>query len=111
MARHVQDYAVRCTLATHPRGIYAVEQSNKFLKVGASPRATQAIVLASKVRALLDGRFHASFQDVKDVLIPALRHRIMLNFEGEADGMTTDSVVEAIIALVPTAVDDVPGVK
>lgn len=111
IARHVQDYAVRCTLATHPKGMYATEQAGKFLKVGASPRAVQAIVLASKVRALLDGRFHVSFQDIKDVLVPALRHRIMLNFEGEADGMTTDSVVESIIAQVPTAVDDVPGVK
>jgi MoxR-like ATPase len=78
---------------------------NQFLRVGASPRAAQAISLASKVRALLDGRFHVSFQDIKDVVVPAMRHRVILNFEGEAEGITTDMVLEKIIGDTPTTVE------
>ncbi len=111
IAPHVQDYAIRCTLATHPQGEYAVPMVNQFLRVGASPRAAQAISLAAKVRALLDGRFHASFQDVKDVTIPAMRHRVILNFEGEAEGITTDRVLEKVIEGVPTQVPDVVGAR
>ena len=107
IAPHVQDYAIRCVLATHPKGEFAVSVVNQFLRFGASPRAAQAISLASKVRALLDGRFHVSFQDIKDVIKPALRHRIILNFEGEAEGITTDMVVDKIIAETPTAVDGI----
>jgi MoxR-like ATPase len=77
---------------------------NQFIRVGASPRAAQAITLGSKVRALLDGRFHVSFQDVKDVAIPAMRHRLILNFEGEAEGITTDMVLQRIIDETPTDV-------
>ncbi len=110
IAPHVQDYAIRCTLATHPQGVYAIPMTNQFLRVGASPRAAQTIVLASKVRALLDGRFHVSFQDVKEVVVPAMRHRVILNFEGEAEGMTTDMVIEKIVADTPTnAPDPLPG--
>jgi MoxR-like ATPase len=105
IAPHVQDYIIRCTLATHPSGIYAIPMTNQFLRVGASPRAAQAMTLASKVRALLDGRFHVSFKDVKDVAIPAMRHRVILNFEGEAEGVTTDMVLEKVLAETPTAVE------
>jgi MoxR-like ATPase len=105
IAPHVQDYAIRCTLATHPNGIYAIPMVNQFLRVGASPRAAQAITLASKVRALLDGRFHVSFQDIKEVAIPAMRHRVILNFEGEAEGVTTDMVLEKVIAETPTTLE------
>ena len=66
------------------------------------PRAAQAITLAAKVRALLDGRFHVSFEDIKDVVVPAMRHRVILNFEGEAEGITTDMVLEKVIAETPT---------
>jgi MoxR-like ATPase len=106
IAPHVQDYAIRLTLATHPQGVCAVPITNQFIRVGASPRAAQAIGLASKVRALLDGRFHVSFKDVKDMAIPAMRHRIILNFEGEAEGMTTDMVLERIVAETPQAVEE-----
>ena len=106
VAPHVQDFAIRCTLATHPQGQYAVPQVNQFVRVGASPRAAQAISLAAKVRALLDGRFHVSFQDIKDVAIPAMRHRILLNFEGEAEGITTDTVLKQVIDSTPTNVGD-----
>src|SRR3954463_5141129 len=70
VAPHVQDYAIRCTLATHPQGQFAIPMVNQFLRVGASPRAAQAITLAAKVRALIDGRFHVSFGDIKDVAVP-----------------------------------------
>jgi MoxR-like ATPase len=78
---------------------------NQFLRVGVSPRAAQAIELAAKVRALLDGRFHVSFKDVKEVAVPAMRHRAILNFEGEAEGITTDMVIERIVADVPTTIE------
>src|SRR5919205_44531 len=102
IAPHVRDFAIRCTLATHPQGQFAIPMVNQFLRVGASPRAAQAITLAAKVRALLDGRFHVSFQDVKEVTVPAMRHRVILNFEGEAEGITTDMVLEKVVAETPT---------
>ena len=107
IAPHVQDYAIRCVLATHPNGQYAVPMVNQYIRVGASPRAAQTICLASKVRALLDNRFHVSFQDIKDVTTPAMRHRLILNFEGEAEGITTDTVLEKVIEGVPTQVGDI----
>jgi MoxR-like ATPase len=105
IAPHVQDYAIRCVLATHPQGQFATPMVNQFLRVGASPRAAQAITLAAKVRALLDGRFHVSFQDIKEVAVPAMRHRVILNFEGEAEGITTDMVLEKIVTDTPTTVE------
>ncbi|MDB5301133.1 MAG: MoxR-like ATPase, partial [Phycisphaerales bacterium] len=105
IAPHVQDYAIRCTLATHPQGMFAIPMVNQFLRVGASPRAAQAITLAAKVRALLDGRFHVAFKDVKEVVVPAMRHRVILNFEGEAEGITTDMVLEKVVAETPTTIE------
>jgi MoxR-like ATPase len=105
IAPHVQDYLIRTVLATHPQGIFSIPMVNQFLRVGASPRAAQAITLAAKVRALLDNRFHVSFKDVKDVAIPAMRHRVILNFEGEAEGITTDMVLEKILAETPTTIE------
>jgi MoxR-like ATPase len=112
IAPHVQDYAIRCVLATHPQGEFAIPMVNQFLRVGASPRAAQAITLGAKVRALLDNRFHVSFKDVKDVLLPAMRHRVILNFEGEAEGITTDMVLEKVSNETPTAMEaEVAGRK
>jgi MoxR-like ATPase len=105
IAPHVQDYLIRAVLATHPQGIFSIPMVNQFLRVGASPRAAQAITLAAKVRALLDNRFHVSFKDVKEVAIPAMRHRVILNFEGEAEGITTDMVLEKILAETPTTIE------
>jgi len=105
IAPHVRDYAIRLTLATHPQGQFSIPMVNQFLRVGVSPRAAQAIELAAKVRALLDGRFHVSFKDIKDVAVPAMRHRAILNFEGEAEGITTDMVVEKIVSDVPTTIE------
>jgi len=103
VADHVQDYAVRLVLATHPTGAnpFAPQQVKKFVRVGASPRAAQALVLAAKCRALVDGRAAASIDDIKASALPALRHRIILNFEGDAEGLTTDGVVENLLGTVP----------
>jgi MoxR-like ATPase len=106
IAPHVQDYAIRCTLATQPRGIYAIDMTNQYVRVGASPRAAQAIVLAAKVQALLDGRFHVSFDDIRDVAIPAMRHRIILNFEAEAQGMSTDEILDNVLSQTPRVMEE-----
>ncbi len=103
VARHVQDYAVRLLQATHPDGEDAPEKVRRFVNTGASPRGAQAILLASKIRALFEGRFAASVDDVKKTALPALRHRILLNFEGEAEGVRTDHVIDDILAELPDA--------
>jgi len=102
MAPHVQDYCIRCTLATHPQGEFATEMTNRYVRWGASPRGAQAVTLAAKVQALLDGRFNTSFGDVQRVFLPAMRHRILLNFEGEAEGLATDAILDDILARLPT---------
>ena len=98
----MRGYAVRLVLATHPQGDFATPTVNRFLRFGASPRAAQTLVLGGKVRALLDGRNHVSIQDIREIALPALRHRCLLNFEGEAEGVSTDSVIENIIETLPT---------
>ncbi len=100
---HVQDYAVRLVLATHPRpdSPFATPQVKKFVRVGASPRAAQALVLAAKCRALVEGRAAASIEDIKSAALPALRHRVLLNFEGDAEGLSTDAIVENLVATLP----------
>ena len=105
MAPHVQDYGIRLSLASHPQGPYAVEATNRYVRWGASPRGAQAITLAAKLQALLDGRFNASFADVQKVYLPAMRHRVLLNFEGEAEGIETDQVLREILEKTPTTVE------
>ncbi|MEY3021702.1 MAG: hypothetical protein RIS86_900 [Planctomycetota bacterium] len=97
IAPEVQDYAVRMVLATHPGGQFATPMTNQFLRFGASPRAAQTLVLGAKVTALLAGRTAVSFDDVKSVALAALRHRVLLNFEAEAEGRTADEVVRNIV--------------
>ncbi len=104
IAPHIQDYAVRLVLATHPQGELATPPVNQFLRFGASPRAAQALVLAGKVRALLDGRANVSIDDVRTVVLPAMRHRCLLNFEGEAEGKGTDEILTNIVETLPTDV-------
>ncbi|MFO0946316.1 MAG: AAA family ATPase [Planctomycetota bacterium] len=101
VAPHVRDFAIRLVLATHPEGPYALDVSNKYLRLGASPRGAQAIVLAAKVRALIDGRFNVGYEDVRAVAVPALRHRILLNFEAQAEGVDADQILTKILAGVP----------
>ncbi len=102
IATHVRDYAVRCVLATHPGAEYAIEATNQYVRYGASPRGAQSLILAGKIKALLDDRYNVSFDDIRSILKSALRHRIILNFEGEAEGQTTDRILDEILANVPT---------
>jgi len=99
----VQDYAIRILEATHPDRPHSPESSRKYARFGASPRGAQAILLGAKILALLDGRFAASCADIRQVAPAALRHRIILNFEGEAEGVTTDQVIEEILKTLPEA--------
>lgn len=93
----VQDYLIRIVLATHPTSDDAPDTVKRFLRHGASPRAAQAMLAASRGRALLDGRYHVAREDVAAVAAPALRHRMILNFEGEAEGIKTDDVIAKVI--------------
>jgi MoxR-like ATPase len=111
IAPHVQDYAIRLVLASHPNGPYAVDMTNRLVRFGASPRGVQAVVLASKVRAMLDGRYHVSFADVERSLAPAMRHRIILNFEGQAEGVTTDDVLKQILEQTPKTLEKTAAVN
>jgi MoxR-like ATPase len=107
VASHVKDYAVRLTMATHPKTESAVPIANQFLRFGSSPRGAQTLMLAGKVRALAQGRFNVSFEDVQTAAYPALRHRLILNFEAEAEGMTTDQVIAQVLKDVPKTVEAV----
>ena len=101
VASHVKDYAVRLVLASHPNTETALEITNKFLRFGSSPRGAQSLLLGAKVRALTEGRFNVSFDDIAAVAFPALRHRLIVNFEAEAEGITTDDVLDKILSEVP----------
>jgi len=105
VAEHVQDYAIRLVLATHPEGEFATERVNRFVRFGSSPRGVQALALAGKVRAMLNERYHVSFDDISQSVLPALRHRLLLNFEGQAEGMSTDDVLKDVMANVPRAAE------
>jgi MoxR-like ATPase len=106
VAPHVKEYAARLVLATHPEGQYAAGggggPTNKYIRCGASPRAAQALLLGGKVKALIDGRYHVSNKDIRDVALLALRHRLILNFEAEADRVDPDGIVRQILELTPT---------
>lgn len=102
IATHVRDYAVRCVLATHPRSEHATDMANQFVRYGSSPRGAQALILAGKIKALLDDRYNVSYDDIRSILKSALRHRIILNFEGEAEGVSTDRILDDILEKVPT---------
>ena len=101
VASHVKDYAVRLILATHPGTDTALAITNQFLRFGSSPRGAQALLLGAKVHALIDGRFNVSFDDIDFVAKPALRHRLIVNFEGEAEGVSTDDILDSILTDVP----------
>jgi len=101
LAPHVQDYLVRLVLATHPKGEFAVEGTNQYVAWGASPRAAQTLALTGKVRALLDGRMNVSFEDIRRMLLPALRHRVLMNFEAQAEGIDSDRVLLELLEKVP----------
>lgn len=97
IAPHVRDYAAALVLATHSESENAPDITRQFVRVGSSPRGAQAIVLAAKIKALLAGRYNVAIEDINGVAIPALRHRILLNFEGEAEGIRSEDVIQKIV--------------
>jgi MoxR-like ATPase len=101
VASHVKDYAVRMVLATHPKTDTAAPIANQYLRFGSSPRGGQTLLLGGKVRALIQGRFNVSFDDIEAVALPSLRHRLIPNFEAEAEGITTDHIIAQILRDVP----------
>ena len=106
LAPHVSDYVSRLILATHPEGEFAAPAANESLRWGASPRGAQTIALAAKVRALLGGRYNVSFEDVRRVYLPAMRHRVILNFEAEAESVDPDDVLVEILKHVPEKAEE-----
>jgi MoxR-like ATPase len=106
IAPHVQDYAIRLALATHPGGPFAAGVAGQYIRWGSSPRGVQTLVLAGKVRALLDGRYNVSFEDLRRVFLPALRHRVLLNFEAQAEGIDSDRVLLQVLDAVPEKAED-----
>lgn len=105
VARHVQDYALRLLKGTHPDSDNALDITKRFVRFGSSPRGAQAMLVSSKVRAMMDGRFNVSAEDIRKSAVPALRHRIILNFEGEAEGVDTDEILAEIIKKTPEGSD------
>lgn len=110
-ASHVNNYVARLILATHPENAEATAITRQYVRFGASPRGAQALILAAKIVALMDGRYNVAFEDIRAVAHPALRHRLILNFEGEAEGITTDSVIDQILKAVPEVRGDVSNNK
>ena len=105
IAPHVKQYAARLVLATHPEGEFSGGSSsatNRYVRCGASPRGAQALILGAKVRAVTDGRYHVGNDDIKHIAKLALRHRLILNFEAEADRVDPDSIVDDILKITPT---------
>ena len=102
-APQVTDYAVRLVIATQPRSPFSTEMINKYVRFGSSPRGAQALQLSGKVNALRAGRYNVSFEDIRLSALSALRHRLILNFEAEADAVTTDAIVADLLAKVETS--------
>ena len=97
IATHVKDYAIRLVMASHPDNENSTEKIKEYVQYGASPRGVQSLVLAGKVGALLEGRFNVSVEDIRSVVKPALRHRMVLNIKGEAEGLDEDLLIDEII--------------
>ena len=105
IASHVLKYATRLTMGTHPDSKFATPQIRRFVRYGASPRGAQTLVLAGKALAFMENRFNVSFSDIREVALPSLRHRILLNFEGEAEGVDIDKMIEDLIKVTPERED------
>jgi MoxR-like ATPase len=101
IAPHVTAYAVSVLHATHPDAPRAPELVKQYVRYGGSPRGAQALVLAGKIHALLEGRYNVASDDIRAIALPALRHRVIRNFEGEAEGITSDAIVRAVLDAVP----------
>jgi MoxR-like ATPase len=97
VAGPIQDYAIRLTLATHPESELASDMTKRYVRFGSSPRGTQALILGAKVNALINDRLYVSAEDIRAVSVNALRHRLLLNFDAEAEGVNTDLILEDIL--------------
>jgi MoxR-like ATPase len=106
IAAHVRDFAAAVVMATHPQWERAPEVTRRFVRYGASPRGAQALVLGAKVKALSEGRYNVSVDDLKQLATPALRHRVILNFEGEAEGIDVDTLIEQVVGSASAAVTE-----
>jgi len=104
VAAHVKNYAARLVLATHPKSPYATDLAQRYVEYGSSPRGAQSLVLGGKMKALLDGRYNVSFEDLRAIAIPSLRHRVILNFEGAAARIEQASIVAEILEKTPEVV-------
>lgn len=103
IASHLSEYASRLVIATHPEIPGATPLVKKYVRYGASPRGAQALILGAKVTALLAGRFNVAYEDIRQVSLAALRHRLLLNFEGMAEGVGTDQIIQELLQTVPEA--------
>lgn len=103
IATHVNEYVARLVVATHPESSTAPEMVRRYVRYGSSPRGAQAMILGAKVSALLDGRYNVAFDDVQAIAPAALRHRLLLNFEGQAEGIKPDDVIADLLKRVPVA--------
>lgn len=101
IAADVRRYGIAIVVATHPEHELAAEPAKKYVRFGASPRGLQSLILGAKIRAILDNRYHVAREDLRIMATPVLRHRMILNFEGQAEGVSADDVIEKIIANVP----------
>jgi len=108
VAQHVQDFALRLVLATHPDDAHAPESVKRFVRYGSSPRGAQALILSGKVRALMDDRFNVSIDDLRASALASLRHRLVLNFEGRAEGADPDELIGEAVEIVTRGQKDVP---
>lgn len=97
IASHLSEYVAKLIVATHPESDQSTSMVGKFISVGASPRGAQALIIGAKVNALLEGRFNVSYDDIQSVAHSALRHRLLLNFEGQAEGISTDDIVSDLL--------------
>ena len=100
IADEIRRDAVKLILGTHPQDPHATEMTNRFVRYGSSPRGAQGLILASKILAIIDHRYHVAREDLRTVAPAVLRHRLILNFEGQADGISTDAVVQDVLAKV-----------
>lgn len=98
---HVSEYVARVIVATHPESAEATQMLRDYARYGASPRGAQALIIGAKINALLEGRYNVSFDDVGAVAPAALRHRILLNFEGQAEGLRADDLIADVLKSVP----------
>ena len=98
IAEKVSNMVARLILATHPDSRYAPDRERKYVLYGASPRGGQALIAAGKVRALMEGRYNVAYEDIEQLALPALRHRIFLNFEGQSEGLTPDELIGDILS-------------